>query len=65
MQWKVVMMILWYLEGTMYCSCCYQDKELNLIDYPDANLVCDVTPRPDEGHSICNCSGTYVHQVSL
>ena len=24
-----------------------------------------VTPRPDEGHSICNCSGTYVHQVQL
>ena len=25
----------------------------------------NVTSRPDEGHSICNCSGTYVHQVPL
>ena len=24
-----------------------------------------VTPRPDEVHSICNCRGAYVHQVSL
>ena len=24
-----------------------------------------VTPRPDEVHSICNCRGTYVHQVPL
>ena len=42
MLWKVVMIILWYLEDTMYFSCCYQDKELNLIDYPDANWVCDL-----------------------
>ena len=25
----------------------------------------DVTPRPDEVHSTCNCRGTYVHQVPL
>ena len=24
-----------------------------------------VTPRPDEVHSICNCRGTYMHQVPL
>ena len=24
-----------------------------------------VTPCPDEVHSICNCRGTYVHQVPL
>ena len=28
------------------------------------NIHC-VTPRPDEVHSICNCRGAYVHQVSL
>ena len=27
--------------------------------------VFHVTPRPDEVHSICNCRGTYVHQVPL
>ena len=36
------MMILEYLEGTMYCSHCYQEKELNLIDYPNVNWVCDL-----------------------
>ena len=25
----------------------------------------DVTPRPDEVHSTCNCKGAYVHQVPL
>ena len=35
-------------------------EEYGMVNYPH-----DVTPRPDEGHSICNCSGTYVHQVPL
>ena len=26
---------------------------------------CHVTPRPEKVHSICNCKGAYVHQVSL
>ena len=25
----------------------------------------DVTPRPNEVHSTCNCKDAYVHQVSL
>ena len=29
------------------------------------NLEVDVTPRPDEVHSICNCRGIYEHQVPL
>ena len=36
---------------------------------PDRSAVAEhqtaVTPCPDEVHSICNCRGTYVHQVPL
>ena len=37
----------------------------NKISILKLSVYLDVTPRPDEGHSICNCSGTYVHQVPL
>ena len=49
----------------------------NEVFFFHLNLVCSfrgrnvlkeggfVTPRSDEVHSICNCNGAYVHQVSL
>ena len=43
----------------------------NLIEYKKVNPLeedrraWNVTPRPDEVHSTCNCRGTYVHQVPL
>ena len=36
-----------------------------VVAYASRQLKPHVTPYPDEVHSICNCRGTYVHQVPL
>ena len=40
-------------------------RHYNLLVECKILLNKDVTPRPNEVHSTCNCRGAYVHQVSL